>query len=123
MPFIASADAPTFDLPGVQFTGLAAPSRGSIETAVWMVELAAGAPAVPHHLTREEIFVGLEGEAIARLGGDEHRVTPGSALVVPAGVTLELSNPHARPFRAVAVLPVGGQAALGQELFTPPWAA
>jgi mannose-6-phosphate isomerase-like protein (cupin superfamily) len=84
--------------------------------------LAAGTPAVPHFLTREEIFVCLEGEALAKLNGEEFTVSPGSALVVPAGVSLELSNPHARPFRALAILPVGGQAAIGDQLFTPPWA-
>ena len=87
-----------------------------------MVELAANTPAVPHHLTREEIFVCLEGEALAKLDGQEFAVTPGSTLVVPAGVSLELSNPHASPFRALAILPVGGQAAVGDQVFTPPWA-
>jgi quercetin dioxygenase-like cupin family protein len=123
MPFIATHSAPTFDLPGTRFTGLAAPSRGSTETSAWMVEMAAGTPAVPHRLTREEIFVCLEGQAVARLDGEEFKITPGSALVVPAGVSLELSNPHALPFKALAVLPVGGQAAVGDKVFTPPWAA
>jgi len=123
MPFVASDSTPTFELPGVRFTGLAAPSRGSTETSAWFVELAAGTPAVPHRLTREEIFVCLEGEALARLDSEEFSVTPGSALIVPAGVSLELSNPHANPFRALAVLPVGGQAAMGEKVFTPPWAA
>jgi len=65
----------------------------------------------------------LEGQALARLEGEEFNFTPGSALIVPAGVSLELSNPHSNPFRALAVLPVGGQAAVGGQVFTPPWAA
>src|SRR6187399_3191082 len=84
MPLIERHSAPTFQLPGTHFTGLAAPSRGSTETSVWLVELAAGTPAVPHCLTREEIFVCLEGQANARLGDEEFLVGPGSALVVPA---------------------------------------
>jgi mannose-6-phosphate isomerase-like protein (cupin superfamily) len=124
MPFIASADAPQFDLPGASFTGLASPSRGATENAAWIVTLPAGAPGLPHRLTREETFIGLEGQAQARVGDQVHALTPGSALVVPANVEFEISNPGNAPFRAVAVLPVGGQAVLADGVaFTPPWAA
>lgn len=124
MPFIAAHDAPTFELHGARFTGLASPSRGATETAVWLVSLPAQSPAKPHRLTREETFVGLEGRAVARINDESFDVTAGSALVVPAHALLELANPYDTPFRAVAVLPVGGQAMLqGGEPFTPPWAA
>jgi quercetin dioxygenase-like cupin family protein len=42
---------------------LATPSRGSRDTAVWQVEIDPGRPAVPHTLTREEVFVVLSGIA------------------------------------------------------------
>jgi hypothetical protein len=51
MPHIPSSDAPIFRIPGVTFTGLAAPSRGSHETAVWRVTLDPGTPAKMHQLT------------------------------------------------------------------------
>ncbi|HEY0060646.1 MAG TPA: cupin domain-containing protein [Telluria sp.] len=124
MPFIAHTDAPAFKLHGASFTGLASPARGATETAVWIVALAPGTPGTPHQLTREEIFVGLEGQATATVGEAEHEITPGSALIVPAHTTFTITNRTAHPFRAVAVLPVGGQAQLaGQAPFTPPWAA
>lgn len=123
MPFIDAATAPRFELHGASFTGLAAPSRGAAETAVWMVTLPPKSVGTPHRLTREEIFVALEGAAIATLDGQSHELTPGSALVVPAQAELTLSNPHDAPFRTVAVLPVGGQAIVGgNPPFTPPWA-
>lgn len=123
MPFIATADAPTFALHGASFTGLASPSRGAAENAVWLLTLQPGTPAVPHRLTREETFVGLEGRASARVGDETFEITPGSALVVPPDVPLAIGNPNDTPFRAVAVLPVGGQAVVdGGEPFTPPWA-
>ena len=79
--------------------------------------------AVPHRLSREETLVCIEGRALARLGSDAHELTPGSALVIPAGVEFSIRNPDPAPFRAVAVLPVGGQAEIaGQPPFTPPWA-
>lgn len=123
MPFIPAAEARIFDIPGVRFAGLAAPSRGATENAVWIVTLQPGAPGMPHRLTREEIFVAIGGAASATVDGTAHELTEGSALVVPAGATLSLSNPHAAPFRAVVVLPVGGQARIdGEAPFTPPWA-
>lgn len=124
MPFIAADAAPAFELHGAAFTGLAAPSRGARENAVWLITLTDAAQAVAHTLSREETLVCLEGRATAHLGEDVHEMTPGSALVIPPGVEFSIRNPHATPFKAVAVLPVGGQATIGgQPAFTPPWAA
>jgi len=123
MPFIAHADAPRFELHGATFTGLASPSRGSSENAVWIVALPPGMAGVPHRLTREEVFVAIEGAARAELDGQVHELRAGSALVVPAGAEFRLGNPYGAPFRTVAVLPVGGQAVVGDAPpFTPPWA-
>ena len=124
MPFIAQHDAPAFSLHGASFTGLASPTRGATETAVWLLALAPGTPGTPHQLTREEVFIGLEGQASATVGNETYQITPGSALIVPAHTTFTINNNSDALFRAVAVLPVGGQAMLaGQAPFTPPWAA
>lgn len=124
MPLLQRTEAPTFNLPGIQFTTLASPSRGAHENAVWEVTVAAGVHGSPHRLTREETFVALEGSALIELDGERHELQAGNALVVHAGQTLALSNPGAQPFRALAVFPVGGQALVGdQPAFTPPWAA
>jgi len=61
MPMISASDAPRFDIPGVRFTGLAAPSRGSRENSVWRVRIEPGTPANVHRLSREEIIVAIEG--------------------------------------------------------------
>ena len=123
MPFIAADTAPSFELHGAAFTGLASPTRGSTENSVWLVALSDTGQAVPHTLTREETLVCIEGRALARLGDEAHELTPGSALVIPAGVEFSICNPDRAPFRAVAVLPVGGQAEIaGQPAFTPAWA-
>jgi mannose-6-phosphate isomerase-like protein (cupin superfamily) len=121
-PLIAAKDAPTFSLPGVEFTGLAAPSRGAAESAVWIVTIGAGTPGTPHQLTREEVIVALEGRARATLAGSEYELEAGSALIVPPRTDFALANPYREPFRAVAVLPVGGRGVMGGETFVPPWA-
>jgi mannose-6-phosphate isomerase-like protein (cupin superfamily) len=128
MPIVTGADAPTFALPDTVFTGLAAPSRGASENAVWRVRLTSTEAGAPHTLDREEVLVAVRGRAVASLDGAEHVVAEGDAIVVPAGVpfALRCADPvdgGTPEFEAVAVLPVGGRACLaGGEPFTPPWA-
>ena len=123
MPVIHASEAPTFSMAGVEFTGLAAPSRGAHETCVWRLTIAAGTEGTPHELDRAEVIVALAGRAVASLGADRIEFSEGDALIVPPHVTFALANPHGAPFEAVAVLPVGGSATLaGGERFTPPWA-
>ena len=64
MSCIAPEDAAIFTLHGIEFAGLAAPSRGARETAAWRVRIAPGTPATPHRLTREEgILSGISAGA------------------------------------------------------------
>jgi quercetin dioxygenase-like cupin family protein len=124
MPMLFRSDAPTFSLPGICFTTLSSPRRGARENAVWEVTVDPGVAGSPHRLTREETFVALEGSAVVEVDGQRHELAAGSALVVDAGQTLSLSNAGPQPFRALAVLPVGGQAVIGDgPAFTPAWAA
>jgi mannose-6-phosphate isomerase-like protein (cupin superfamily) len=119
----APTDA-THDIGTARFTSLATPSRGSSrETAVWRVEFAPRTPATPHSLTREEVFVVLDGEAAVDIGGTRACAHAGDAIVVPADVEFALANEGETPLRLLCCLPVGGQGRLpGGEPFTPPWA-
>ena len=124
MPVIHGASAPTFVLEGVVFTGLAAPSRGARETSVWRVRIEPRTPAAEHSLDREEVIVATAGRAVATFDGQPHPVETCDGLVVPAHQPFSLANPYDAPFEAVAVLPVGGRAAMtGGEPFQPPWTA
>ncbi len=123
MPVIPTPTAPTHELGGARFTSLATPRSGSNDTAVWYVEIAPGTPAEPHSLTREEVFVVLDGSATVRLAGESSTAGVGDAIVVPAGLDFELENAGAEALRLVCCLPVGGQARLADgTTFTPPWA-
>src|SRR5213076_798386 len=42
MSIIRQAEAPRFELPGIEFTGMAAPSRGSAGLCTWRLAVAAG---------------------------------------------------------------------------------
>jgi hypothetical protein len=46
----------------------------------------------------------------------------GGAVIVPARTDFSLHNPYDSRFRAVAVLPVGATAMMGNDAFIPPWA-
>jgi quercetin dioxygenase-like cupin family protein len=123
MPIIQAPDEATHDIGTARFTSLATPTTGSAETSVWQVEIAPGAPASPHSLTREEVFVVLEGAASVVLDDVPGIAEQGDAIVVPAGAQLELTAFGSQPVRLLCCLPVGGQARVGAETFTPPWAA
>jgi quercetin dioxygenase-like cupin family protein len=123
MPVITPPADATHEAGGARFTSLATPSRGSAETSVWRVEIAPGTPATPHALTREEVFVVLDGTAVVSIDGVESPAAAGDAIVVPPGVEFGVANAAAAPLRMLCCLPVGGQALLrGGTPFTPPWA-
>ena len=123
MPVLTAPAAPTHDLGGARFTSLATPSRGATDIAVWKVEILPDTPATPHALTREEVFVVLEGKASVRIAGNAGQAEAGDAIVVPPGTEFELANAGAGPLRLLCCLPVGGQARLADgSTFTPPWA-
>ncbi len=123
MPVLSAPSGPTHELPGARFTSLATPSRGSAETSVWLVELAPGSTGTPHQVTREEVFVVLEGRAEVHLDGVVSVAEPGDAIVVPPGAAFALAAGGTRSLRAVCCLPVGGQGMLADGVaFTPPWA-
>ncbi len=123
MTIIHSADAPTFQVPGVHFTGLASPRRGARETCAWRVSIAPGTEPTTHRVTREEIFVAVAGAAEVHINGAVHALAAGDAAIIPADTDFALGNAGAEPFEAVVVLPVGGQAMHpGSAPFTPPWA-
>lgn len=124
MPLVNPHDAPVFETHGATFAALSSPTRGARENAIWTVTLAPGTPGRVHRVTREETFVALQGRALAEVGDERHELRAGCALVVPAGTAFALANPGPEPFRALAVLPVGGQVVLDDGApFTPPWAA
>jgi quercetin dioxygenase-like cupin family protein len=124
MTVLPAPPAPTHELGNARFTSLATPSRGSRETSVWRVEIAPRSPATPHSLTREEIFVVLDGAAAVTMDGERSTARAGDAIVVPPGVNFALANETDDPLHLLCCLPVGGQGRIGDGApFTPPWAA
>jgi mannose-6-phosphate isomerase-like protein (cupin superfamily) len=122
MPKIDNSQPTTFDSPGVRFTAVASPSRGSSETGIWRARLEPGQEGVLHHMTREEIFVVTAGEGLVRIAGEAETLRPGDAYAVPAFTDFQLECAGDAPFEVMVVLPVGGRGVVGTEpAFVPPW--
>lgn len=122
MTIIPKPSIPTHDIGHARFTSLATPSRGSQETSLWIVEMNPHTPATPHSVTREEIFVVLNGIASIQLNDALHIANEGDTIVVPPHTRFEISNQTSRPLKMLCCLPVGGQAITSDRQFTPPWA-
>jgi len=81
---IHAHEAPSFDLPGLAFTGLASPTRGSAELCTWRLTVEPGfASPSAHVLDRDEVFVVVSGSI--QVTPDDSPVVAGGAAVVPAG--------------------------------------
>jgi mannose-6-phosphate isomerase-like protein (cupin superfamily) len=118
---LRAAHAPRFEIPGVTFVGMAAPSRGTKELCTWKLIVAAGKePDGPHTIDRDEVFMVLSGSVTV----SDAELGPGDVLVVPAGEPIELSNPGDVPAEVMVAIPAGFTATMadGTSFGTPPWA-
>jgi mannose-6-phosphate isomerase-like protein (cupin superfamily) len=123
MTTIHPQEAPRFDLPGLVFTGLASPSRGSAELCTWRLSIEPGfASPDAHTLDRDEIFMVVSGSVSLSPGGTA--VGPGGAAVVQAGAPILVSNVGDGPAEVIVAISAGFNATLqdGTEVGTPPWA-
>jgi mannose-6-phosphate isomerase-like protein (cupin superfamily) len=123
MYVITATDAPRFELPGIEFTGLASPSRGSQDLCTWRLTVAAGLRSPQSHtLDRDEIFMVTAGAV--QLSPDTATLRAGDAAVVPAGAPIQLVNPGTGPAEVFVVIRAGFAAAMadGTVIDTPPWA-
>ena len=124
MYVITASEAPRFDLPGIEFTGYAAPSRGSAELCAWRITVApALVSEMPHTLDHDEIFLVTSGRV--RITEDGPVLAAGDCAVVPAGEEIRLVNPDDAAATAYVAIRAGftAKAADGTAIGTPPWAA
>jgi mannose-6-phosphate isomerase-like protein (cupin superfamily) len=124
MTFVTrAAEAPRFQLPGLEFVGLASPSRGSTDVCTWRLTLDAGLDSPEAHtLDRDEIFMVTRG-AIRLVPGAED-IAAGDVAVVPAGQPIQISNVGEGAAEVVVAIAAGFQASAadGSPIGTPPWA-
>jgi mannose-6-phosphate isomerase-like protein (cupin superfamily) len=117
---VTSADAaPTFRLPGVEFTVYASPSQGSPGLCTWRLTVDTGHDDSAHTVDRDEVFMVLSGSV--QLSG--RKLGPGDAVVVPAGEPIALANLGEEKAELIVAITAGftGYLADGTAV-QPPWA-
>ena len=122
MTIIRADEAPRFELPGVQFTGLAAPSRGSEGLCTWRLRLEVGLRNdAPHTLDRDEVFMVISGTV--QVTPDGEKLGAGDAAVVPAGEPIQVRNLGETEAELYVAITAGftGTMADGTTV-QPPWA-
>ena len=123
MHVITAAQAPRFEVAGVEFTGYAAPSRGSGDLCAWQIRVAPGLVSEQAHtLDRDEIFMITSG--VITLSQDGPMLAAGDCVIVPAGTAIQLSNPGHDAATAHVLIRAGFSATMadGAPVGTPPWA-
>ena len=107
---------------GAVFHSYVAPAQGSRELCAWRLEVAAGNEGVPHRVSREEVFLGLDGEPTVTVDGVAETVGRGDVVFVPAGAEVCVDN------RSVARAAMWVTTSVGLEATTaegatirPPW--
>ena len=124
MAVIRAADAVRHEMQGVRFTSFAAPSRGSAELCAWRIDVPAGAPGLPHRVSREEVLCVLSGSVRAAVDGRAEVAAAGDVVVLPAGSVVSIGNPGAEPATAWVTTSAGFAGVLPDGTwFTPPWAS
>ncbi len=123
MTVVRQSDAPRFELPGLEFTAMAAPSRGSAGLCTWRLAVAAGVVSlVPHTIDQDEVFMVTAGAV--RLSPDGEIVHAGDTAIVPAGTEIQLSNAGDTRAEVIVAVRAGftAKGADGASIGTPPWA-
>jgi quercetin dioxygenase-like cupin family protein len=83
MPVERAADHPTYEIGGNAVVSLAAPQRGSADTALFRVELPPGGGLPPHRHDHYDVFTMTAGGATMHLDNEVTEIVPGDAVVVP----------------------------------------
>jgi quercetin dioxygenase-like cupin family protein len=120
---VRAAEAPTFEVPGVTFTALAAPSRGSAQLCTWRITVDPGMRSEQaHRLDHDEVFMVTAGELRVTPGGEPLRA--GDTAVVAAGEPIALENAGAAAAEAYIAITAHFTATMadGTVVGTPPWA-
>lgn len=123
MHVITADQAPRFEVAGVEFTGYAAPSRGSGDLCAWQIRVSPGLVSEQAHtLDRDEIFMITSG--VITLSPDGPMLAAGDCVIVPAGTAIQLTNPGQDAATAHVLIQAGFSATMadGAPVGTPPWA-
>ncbi|MDY6809705.1 MAG: cupin domain-containing protein [Actinomycetota bacterium] len=122
MPVLNAGEREVYEMHGSRFDSYVAPSRGSRELCAWRTTIASGQAGTAHVVDHEEVFLVLEGAPVVALDGHSVAAEPGWVILVPAGSSVRLDNPHteAAVIWVCTVVGLTATTAAG-EAISPPW--
>ena len=85
MPVERAADHPTFEIGGNAVTSLAAPQRGSDESALFRIDLPAGGGLPPHRHDHFDVFTVTTGTGTMHLDDEATEIVAGEGHILTAG--------------------------------------
>jgi len=123
MPVIRSAEGTAHDVEGTTFTAYANSQTGTAELCAWSTTVPAGQPGLPHHVSKEEIFLITSGTPRYTIDEETVDAQPGDVVVVPAGslLTIEARGDQDSTIWVTTSLGMTVKLPDGTE-FPPPWA-
>ena len=123
MPVIRSTEGVAHALHGTTFTAYANSTTGTAELCAWSTHIPAGQPAVPHRISREEVFLVTAGHARFTIDDESVQAQSGDVVVAPAGSLLSIEAIGDQDLTIWVTTSLGLTAKLadGSE-FAPPWA-
>jgi quercetin dioxygenase-like cupin family protein len=123
MSLVTQADATTHTTPNAVMLTYAGPSQGSAELSVWHLAMQPGASGPAHAIDREQVYLITDGQLTIEIGGQEHLVAAGDAVIIPAGITRQVRSQGRAPATAVVSMAVGGRVTVdGEDRGVLPWA-
>lgn len=102
----------------VKLTG--AQTNGAYSLFEYVVPPGLGGPPTHIHSREDELFICVTGRTRVELDGQEHILTPGSALLMPRGVPHMFHNPYDEETRITAVVSPPGLENYYRELSALP---
>ena len=100
---------------------LASKAMGANSYEIWRASIAVGSKTPEHSHETEEVFILLQGEILARIGGKEVRCTAPATLICPANIPHQLINVGTVPTDQILVLGIDSKIfdQAGKEMLLP----
>lgn len=110
---------------GGSMWGLAVPSLGATEVALWRATMNAGQASQPQSHDHEEVVFVLAGLGQATIGEEVYSFGPGDVLIIPAHQLHQVTNMGDIPLDAIIAMPLHTRTFWpdGSEAAPEPWAA
>lgn len=123
MNVITESEARTTTTPGGVMKALAGPSQGSEQVSTWRVDMGPHSSSPEHMVDRDQVWMPVSGGFQVMVEEEHATLSPGQAVVIPAGALRRVSTGDTPGEALVCMVPGGRACVPGREGALPlPWA-